>query len=209
MASADSIHFKYMKRIVHDVQEAASTPGFSVSFIEPDKYDRFYVKHTIDGGIYKGITLVFEIAMRNYPIKPPHLKLVTPSMWHPNISEKGTICVDFLYDENKWSDQYTIVSMLYAFQLLLEDPNTDGGHHNPPASKLWNECKKEGNFEKYIHEMKAKTGKYDVNCDKFFATDSPTYIPPSDKKEVVPVIAKVETSVLAKGFSKLKKPGSK
>ena len=194
-----------LRRVVTDVQEAAVEPGFKIAFVQPDNYDRFYIWYKAEGTRYNGLTIILELAMKEYPLKAPHLKVLTPSMWHPNISKAGTVCVDFLYNENQWSSEYTIVSMMRAFQLLLEDANVDGGHHNSEASALWRDCLKEGTPALYIQAVKKNTGPFSHQYDTYFSLNSPHYIIPIasaiSKSEDSKQSGEKKTSMLAKKFA--------
>lgn len=68
------------------------------------------------GGIFKvDITIGKE-----YPFKAPKIKFIT-KMYHPNINEKGAICLDIL--KNKWTASLTIYKTVLSICTLLNDPN--------------------------------------------------------------------------------------
>jgi len=58
-----------------------------------------------EGGIFN---LVLDFS-EDYPNKPPKVKFVT-KMFHPNIYNDGSICLDIL--QNMWSPVYDISSIL-------------------------------------------------------------------------------------------------
>ncbi len=198
---------KFMRRIVDNIHEAAMEPGFTVAFVNPDQYDRFYVRYVVPGGFYSGITIVFELAIKEFPMKAPGVKVLTPTMWHPNISPAGSICVDFIYDESKWSKEYAITTVFTAIQCLLQDGNCDGGHYNPEASACLRDCFKNGkDFAPFEAAVKVKTGKYSHEYDRYFRKDSEHLVHPrlaEVVKESTQEEKKVKVSAMASKFAKL------
>ncbi|XP_026290843.1 uncharacterized protein LOC113215428 [Frankliniella occidentalis] len=57
----------------------------------------------------------------DYPFKPPRAHFTT-SMWHPNISTLGSICVDIL-EPMYWSCGTTLLMVVEALRALLTMPN--------------------------------------------------------------------------------------
>ena len=79
-----------------------------------------------EGGIFK---LYLEFS-EDYPNKPPKVKFLT-KLFHPNIYNDGSICLDILKDN--WSPVYDISSILTSIQSLLCDPNTKSPANNTAA----------------------------------------------------------------------------
>jgi ubiquitin-conjugating enzyme E2 A len=79
-----------------------------------------------EGGVFK---LILEFS-EDYPNKPPKVKFLT-KMFHPNIYNDGSICLDIL--SNMWSPVYDISSILTSIQSLLNDPNTKSPANNEAA----------------------------------------------------------------------------
>merc|ERR1711894_718384 len=70
-----------------------------------------------EGGIF---SLKFSFS-DEYPNKPPKVKFIT-DMFHPNIYNDGSICLDIL--SHMWSPVYDVSSILLSIQTLLTDPKT-------------------------------------------------------------------------------------
>lgn len=72
---------------------------------------------------YEGGTFLLRVEFpTEYPFKPPKIKFNT-KIFHPNISRKGTICMDILAEE--WSPALTLVKILISISSLLASPNPD------------------------------------------------------------------------------------
>ncbi|XP_066020216.1 ubiquitin-conjugating enzyme E2 C-like [Pocillopora verrucosa] len=88
-------------------------------------------KDTVYDGKKYQLTLEFP---STYPHKPPVVKFKTPC-YHPNVDDKGNICLDILKD--KWTSAYGVRSILHSIQALLGAPNNDNPL-NVDAAQKWN-----------------------------------------------------------------------
>ena len=68
-----------------------------------------------------------------FPMQPPLVKFKT-SIWHPNISTKGSICLDIL-KEDEWTTHYGLSAIVNSLQLLLLEPNCDSPFNNEAAAQ--------------------------------------------------------------------------
>lgn len=70
-----------------------------------------------------------------YPLNAPLCSFISP-IWHPNISIKGTICLDILKD--KWSPCMKTANIIQAIQLLLEFPDSSSPMNKEAAEQFEN-----------------------------------------------------------------------
>jgi len=97
------------------------TPGISAG---PVGEDMRHWRATIDGPLdspYQGGVFDLDINFpSDYPFKPPSIKFLT-KIYHCNISDSGSICLDIL--RGQWSPALTISKVLLSISSLLDDPN--------------------------------------------------------------------------------------
>mmetsp|Transcript_13476 Transcript_13476/g.20473 ORF Transcript_13476/g.20473 Transcript_13476/m.20473 type:complete len:337 (+) Transcript_13476:1-1011(+) len=71
-----------------------------------------------EGGIF-----VVNIKIPNeYPLKAPSISFETP-IYHCNVNDSGSICLDILKDN--WSPSITIPAVLQAIRQMIAEPNSD------------------------------------------------------------------------------------
>lgn len=137
-----------LKRIKKELEEAIKDPPINCSAGVVDD-DLYHWEATIIGptgtpyenGIYN-LTIHFPA---DYPFKPPKINFKT-KIYHCNISESGSICLDILKD--KWSPALTISKVLLSICSLFSDCNPD----DPLVPEIANLYKSDRN----LHDINAK-----------------------------------------------------
>lgn len=109
--------------------KAKEDPTFQIIQADETKLDLFYISVSPMGGHYKGQTHILEFKTRwgspsenVFPFNAPLVRFIT-SIYHPNVSVTGSICVDILKEASKWSPSYDISAVMSSILLLLDAPN--------------------------------------------------------------------------------------
>ncbi|KAI8084828.1 ubiquitin carrier protein, related [Halteromyces radiatus] len=115
-----------LKRIQRELNDLAKNPPPGITAGPVDE-DMFHWKGSVAGPEntpYKGGTFYLDIVFSaDYPFKPPKVKFIT-KIYHPNIDDDGSICVDLLKSD-VWKPATKIHQVLDALAMLLEHPNPD------------------------------------------------------------------------------------
>ncbi|OAP17051.1 hypothetical protein AXX17_AT1G37060 [Arabidopsis thaliana] len=96
---------------------------FSIGQNSNNIYEWTAVIRGPDGTPYEGG--MFNLSIKfptDYPFKPPKFTFKTP-IYHPNINDEGSICMNILKD--KWTPALMVEKVLLSILLLLEKPNPD------------------------------------------------------------------------------------
>lgn len=115
-----------MKRIVRELQDLTREPIPNCQTGPISESNLYLWSASIQGpseSPYAGGTFHLKIEFPpEYPFRPPKIHFTTP-VYHPNINETGSICLDILKDN--WSPALNIGHVLLSISSLLTDPNPD------------------------------------------------------------------------------------
>lgn len=138
---AQKIVKKFSKRMIKEIKTNTENKGFDFAVLDDMHW---YFRFTVQSGLYAGQKHIVEIKLFYgqspdlyvYPMHAPKCTFITP-VWHPNISEKGTICLDVLKDN--WSPSMFTSTIISALGVLLEEPDPTSPQ-NAKAAKMLTLC---------------------------------------------------------------------
>jgi len=117
------------RRLLKDLQNVVKDPPYGITGF-PVENNLFLWHCQISGQVdsnWEHVHLQLEVTFpESYPQDPPKIKFMD-KMFHPNVYQDGSICLDLLND--KWQPTYGVVSILQSVQMLLSVPNP-----NSPAN---------------------------------------------------------------------------
>ncbi|OIR57141.1 MAG: ubiquitin conjugating enzyme E2 [Amphiamblys sp. WSBS2006] len=133
--------------------EDKKTSSISIVQAEENKMSRW--KATIqgpEGTPFEGGSFELDVTLpEDYPYSPLKIKFLS-EMFHPNIYEDGSICLDVLGEE--WNPLLTVFTILLYIQALLSNPNMEDPAANAEADKLFHTDK-----EEYARRVRAAFGR--------------------------------------------------
>lgn len=178
-----------MRQLMRQVQELTSSPidGITLLPVEDVTEISAVLKGPEDtpyvGGEFT-VTLVFG---DTYPEQPPKGYFKT-KIFHPNVSEKGEICVNAL--KRDWSPSITMGHILSVVRCLLIEPNPESAL-NEEAGKLlleeYSEFCKRARIFTGVHAMSGKSAQGALQGGALRAQDStntPSVTQVAEKKAV-------------------------
>jgi ubiquitin-protein ligase len=165
-----------MKKFYDTKLEGLKSGIFDIALVTEDNYEHFYVLLKAPTSLYGDQYHVFEIRttygnneIYQYPMTFPKVQFLT-SIFHTNINDSGTICLDILKDKTKWMPSYSLYHVIENIALLLR-------YHNPSspmvpeAGKLFEACE-----YKYVKGSSRLTAteaeEYERECFKAFREKS-------------------------------------
>ena len=117
---------KLPKRIQKEIQrfvieKRIDGKGINI-MIHPDnyRYFLFQIQGPAQTPYEKGIFYVEAFLTKQYPMKPPKVRFLTP-IYHPNADKIGRFCLDITKD--KWTPALNMRSLCNEIQLTIQYPN--------------------------------------------------------------------------------------
>ena len=132
--------------IAKKFMKAKENSKFKIIQADDSSLDCFYILIKLSGGHYKDQTHILEFKTKHsspvllFPFNPPLVTFIT-TIFHPNVSVKGGICLDIFNDKTKWSPSYDFEAVMTSIELLLDVPN-NASPYNSESSKMFTECEK-------------------------------------------------------------------
>ncbi|GAX78188.1 hypothetical protein CEUSTIGMA_g5630.t1 [Chlamydomonas eustigma] len=124
-------------RLQSDLRAIKNSPPEGCSASPSDDSNVFVWSATVlgpDDSAWEGGIFSLRITFGDrYPEKPPKVRF-TSDIFHPNVYNDGTLCLDLLQDQ--WSPCHNICTLLTSIQSLLTDPNCSSPA-NPEAANIY------------------------------------------------------------------------
>ncbi|KAJ3626921.1 hypothetical protein Zmor_004136 [Zophobas morio] len=115
-----------LQRIRRELKDIYKDPPDNCTAGPSKEDDLFNWTATITGppdSPYEGGIFFLDIQFpTDYPFRPPRV-VFTTKIYHPNINQNGSICMDILKD--MWSPALSISKVLLSISSLLSDANPD------------------------------------------------------------------------------------
>ncbi|XP_043471832.1 NEDD8-conjugating enzyme UBE2F-like [Leptopilina heterotoma] len=131
------------KLLVKEVQEMEQTlpSTCKVSFNDPHRLHEFNLLITPDEGYWCGGRFCFHIFIpEEYNMIPPNVKCLT-KLWHPNISEDGSVCLSILRESNLdglgWAPTRKLLDVVWGLNSLFTDLLNFDDPLNKDAAELF------------------------------------------------------------------------
>lgn len=136
----------YAIRVKKELKELCKEPleGITLNVNENNLKEWHCIIEGPEGTPYYGYELRVKINLKdNYPLEPPKV-LFEHSIYHPNVSLGGHICLDIL--KSQWAPTLTLGKVMLSISSLLNDPNPYSPL-NGDAADNWKNNRKKYNEE--------------------------------------------------------------
>ena len=132
------------KRTQAEIKKALASSLYKFKYDENENIG--YVCFTVNSGTFADQKHLLSVRFNyfdgyktcNFPTNPPEVKFIT-SIFHPNISNEGDICVDTLAEN--WSVLYSLDNIINSVIVLLDNPNPKSPY-NIDANKVYSNSRK-------------------------------------------------------------------
>jgi ubiquitin-protein ligase len=124
---------------------------FEIAAIDESLLQTFIVRFELAGSQHL-LSIKTEHAGNKFPFQAPYVKFLT-SVFHPNVSTSGSICVDILKTD-KWSPSYGFEAIVSSIMLLFDNPNPSSPL-NSAAAQVYKMCMCK--YKKYMFDKKIKS----------------------------------------------------
>ncbi|KAJ3130468.1 Ubiquitin-conjugating enzyme E2 S-C [Nowakowskiella sp. JEL0407] len=169
-----------MKKILKELQQLQSEPleGIKVVLNDNNMLDIMAWISGPDGTPYEGGAFKVKITLGNdFPVAPPKGYFET-KIFHPNVSDKGEICVSTL--KKDWKKELGIAHILLTIKCLLIVPNPESALNEEAGRLLLEEYEEFAKRAKVYTQIHAKS-KIDFTIPKASSSKTPESV--SNKSE--------------------------
>jgi ubiquitin-conjugating enzyme E2 A len=147
------------RRLLRDLKVLEGEQKSDFYLATPSEDNLFHWRGFIypkEDSIYFGTTLPFKMDFTGeYPHKPPRVIFPSGMLFHPNIYDDGSICVDILQD--KWTAQFDVRAIILSLILLLNEPNPNSPANKQAAALFLNDRRK---FEETVRHTISKSWRH-------------------------------------------------